>query len=251
MSSAQYLSIWSQSPPLPLIETRPSSRNTLIFIGGLTDTLGTVPYLPTLAEAIAPFDYSIVQPQLSSSLGGYGLSSLEADAQEICLVIQYLQNRAVNPKPRDGRIVLMGHSTGCQDVVHVLSHDRTGIRIDGAILQAPVSDREAFEGDNPEGSPAHLLLKEAITLVEQGKGSTLLPRDASASPRAPCSSRWKVNGDAFQNPAMTAYRFWSLYANGGDDDYFSSDLSTEKMTEIWRDTLHRGNRVLAILGEKE
>lgn len=251
MSSAQHISLWSQSPALPLIETRPSSRNTLIFIGGLTDTLGTVPYLPLLAEAIAPLDYSIVQPQLSSSLGGYGLSSLEADAQEICLVIQHLQKRAVNPKPKDGRMILMGHSTGCQDVVHVLSHDRTGIRIDGAILQAPVSDREAYEESNPEGSPDRSILKEATTMVEQGKGSTLLTRDATAPPRAPCSSRWKVNEDAFQDPAMTAYRFWSLYAVGGDDDYFSSDLSTEKMTEIWKDTIQRGNRILALLGEEE
>ncbi|MCO5554328.1 hypothetical protein L7F22_007857 [Adiantum nelumboides] len=142
------LSLWHQSPTLPLLETSPSSANVLIFIPGLTDTLGTVPYLDELAANIAELDFSLVQPQLSSSLGGFGLSSLEADAQELELVIKFLQEQR---KSRDrqgapaglGKVVLMGHSTGCQDIAHffALADRRRSQTVHGAVLQAPVSDR--------------------------------------------------------------------------------------------------------------
>lgn len=249
MASPQHVSLWTQSPALPMLESRPGSTHTLVFMAGLSDSLATVPYLALLADAIAPLDFNLVQPQLSSSLGGFGLSSLEADAQEICLVIEHLGSRTENARPREGKVVIMGHSTGCQDVVHLLSQPREGIEIDGAVLQAPVSDREFFEMDNPEGSEGLARLKHATALVEQGRGSTLLDRQID-SPRVPATGK-RVNGPAFQDPAMTAYRFWSLNAVGGDDDFFSSDLSDERMTQIWRETLLRGRRVLALLCEKE
>jgi len=45
-----------------------------------------------------------------------------------------------------GKIVLMGSSTGCQDVMEYLTGANAAKRprIDGGILQAPVSDREAI-----------------------------------------------------------------------------------------------------------
>lgn len=249
MSTLQHVSLWSESPALPMMETKPSSQNTLIFVGGLTDTLATVPYLPMLAEAIAPLDFSLVQPQLSSSLGGFGLSSLEADAQELCILIEHLRNRQIDPKPKAGKIVIMGHSTGCQDIVHFLSRERQDCIIDGGILQAPMSDREDFEEKNRKGSEGFARLEHSKLLVEQGKGSTLLERHID-SPRK-SSSQNAVNGAVFQEPAMTAYRYWSLNGKGGDDDYFSSDLSEERMKEIWSNSISRGHRILALLGEQE
>jgi pimeloyl-ACP methyl ester carboxylesterase len=252
MSTVQHVSLWSKSPALPMLETRPESKHSLIFIAGLSDTLATVPYLASLAEAIAPLDFSLIQPQLSSSLGGYGLSSLEADAQEICILIDHLQTRSIHPKPKDGKMVIMGHSTGCQDVAHLLSQHREGIQVDGAILQAPVSDREYFEAENEAGDDDYKLLEEATALVKAGKGSTLLERHIDAPRVAPPTFKeYEVNGDAFQDPAMTAYRFWSLNAKGGDDDFFSSDLTEERISEIWRNTIDRGHRVLAMLGKLE
>jgi pimeloyl-ACP methyl ester carboxylesterase len=249
MSSIQHVSLWSQSPALPMLESRPESRHTVIFVGGLSDTLATVPYLPALADAIAPLDFSLVQPQLSSSLGGFGLSSLEADAQEIRLVIQHIQSRSVNPKPKEGKVIIMGHSTGCQDIAQLLSVERPGLHIDGAVLQAPVSDREYFEEENPEGSEGRRILHEATALKEQGKGATLLQRDIDPLRRP--MEELEVNGSAFQEPAMTAYRYWSLNAVGGDDDFFSSDLKEERVAEIWHNAIQRGGHVLALLGAEE
>lgn len=250
MEKPQFVSLWSKSPSLPMLESQPECQNVLIFIGGLTDTLATVPYLSSLAEAIAPLDFNLVQPQLSSSLGGFGLSSLEADAQEICLVIQHLQTRAKNPIGKASKVILMGHSTGCQDVVQLLSYPRLDVHIDAAILQAPSSDREDFEAKNAEGSHGQLLLREAIDLMEKGRGSTLLSREEEKPPRAP-SDPYAVNASAFQNPAMTAYRYWSLSARGGDDDFFSSDLEEDTMRRIWNTTIERGRRVLVLMGAKE
>lgn len=232
-----------------MLETRPGSRHTIIFVGGLSDTLATVPYLPLLAEAIAPLDYSLVQPQLSSSLGGFGVSSLEADAREICLVVKHLQNRPANPKPKEGKMIIMGHSTGCQDIARLLSMERPDVRIDGAILQAPVSDREYFEDTNAEGSEERRMLHEATALKEQGKGAMLLQRNISPFPKS--AEEYEVNGSAFQEPAMTAYRYWSLNAVGGDDDFFSSDLAEDRVAQIWREAIQRGHRVLALLGAEE
>ncbi|UZJ51099.1 hypothetical protein CBS101457_000419 [Exobasidium rhododendri] len=250
MSTAQYVSLWSESPALPMLQTNPKGKNTLIFLAGLSDTLATVPYLPLLAKTVAPLDFDLVQPQLSSSLGGYGLSSLEADAQEVCLLIEHLQSCQADPKPKDGKIVLMGHSTGTNDIIRLLSQDRHGIIIDGVILQAPVSDREYFEGTYKEGSKELALLKQAITLVEEGKGSTLLERHTDA-PNASTAADYRVNSAAFQNPAMTAYRYWSLNAVGGDDDYFSSDLPEGTVAEMWTGAIKRGHHILALLGEKD
>jgi pimeloyl-ACP methyl ester carboxylesterase len=235
-----------------MLETKPGSRNTLIFLAGLSDTLAVVPYLPRLAEAVAPLDFSLVQPQLSSSLGGYGLSSLEADAQEVCLLIDYLHDRHIDPKPKDGKVVIMGHSTGTQDVVQILSQKRRGTVVDGGVLQAAISDREYFERENEKGSPGQVMLEHASSLVEKGQGTTLLERHMDVPPpRLPSSEENKVNGAAFQVPAMTAYRFWSLNAKGGDDDYFSSDLPDSRMAEIWEQSIRNGNRILAVLGEEE
>lgn len=262
------LSLWHQSPTLPLLETSPSSANVLIFIPGLTDTLGTVPYLDELAANIAELDFSLVQPQLSSSLGGFGLSSLEADAQELELVIKFLQEQR---KSRDrqgapaglGKVVLMGHSTGCQDIAHffALADRRRSQTVHGAVLQAPVSDREDFEWGAQTDAGRKSRLEEATRLVEQGKGATLLPRDVL--PPQPLSKEKEaggrtpeVNGQAFEEPAMTAYRYWSLNAKGGHDDYFSSDLPDDRVRAIWANIVGSPSegprrRVLALLGEKE
>jgi len=75
------------------------------------------------------------------------------------------------------------------------------------ILQAPVSDREYGELD-----PAHVEhLARARALLTAGRPEALLPR--AADPDAP----------------VTAYRYHSFLARGGDDDYFSSDLSDSEL----------------------
>lgn len=113
----------------------------------------------------------------------------------------------------------MGHSTGCQDVMHYLLSSGCDARpkIDGAIMQASVSDREGI---------LMLLSQEAYdsgvkvaqAYVEAGRGEDILPGSVTGMfPRTPISAR----------------RWLSLTSPGpehnGEDDYFSSDFTDERL----------------------
>lgn len=103
---------------------------------------------------------------------GYGTSSLRQDVQELDELLDYLLNsndsqaeqprasiaagtpqerqssqtatNAATEKRRKNNVILIGHSTGCQDAVFYMKHGRPDLRaaIGGVVLQAPVSDRE-------------------------------------------------------------------------------------------------------------
>ncbi|BBN08568.1 hypothetical protein MPTK1_4g12590 [Marchantia polymorpha subsp. ruderalis] len=107
-----------------------------------------LPYLPffclNLNFGIPNLKYSSVNhihnllPLLSSSSIEYGQLSLMQDTAEIEQLIYFL----INEEASQG-VMLMGHSSGCQNIVHYLrrrSSCSKGVR--GVILQAPVSDRE-------------------------------------------------------------------------------------------------------------
>ncbi|KAH9572141.1 hypothetical protein CY35_02G130900 [Sphagnum magellanicum] len=178
-------------------------KQQVIFIGGLTDGLLATDYVVPLANALQEEKWSLVQPLLSSSYIGYGTSSLKEDAIEIEKLINYL----IYEEQSEG-VVLVGHSTGCQDIVHYLrtgGHCSRAVR--GAILQAPVSDRE-YLATLPGTQP---MLELAEKMIQEGKGNDLMPREAS--PQAP----------------ITASRYRSLAAYLGDDDLFSSDLSDAEL----------------------
>ena len=113
----------------------------------------------------------------------------------------------------------MGHSTGCQDVMHYLLSPGFDARpkIDGAVLQASVSDRESMLtmlGQETYDSG----VKVAQAYVEDGRGEDILPCSVTEMfPRTPISAR----------------RWLSLTSPGpehdGEDDYFSSDFSDERL----------------------
>ena len=119
--------------------TDPSS--TLIFLGGLFDGLSTVSYVSALASRLTS-GWRLVEPILSSSYRQWGISSLDDDVTEIADLVRHF-------KKTGSKIVLLGHSTGCQMIMHFLlnplsraEHGRQ--KVEGAILQASVSDREAL-----------------------------------------------------------------------------------------------------------
>ncbi|MQL73788.1 hypothetical protein Taro_006182 [Colocasia esculenta] len=178
-------------------------RQQVIFIGGLTDGLLATEYLEPLSIALENEKWSLVQPLLSSSYIGYGTSSLKQDSLELDQLISYL----INKENSEG-VVLLGHSTGCQDIVHYMrSNSACSRAVRGAILQAPVSDRE-YRATLP-GTAAMIDL--ASSMINDGRGMDLMPRDAD--PEAP----------------ITAYRYHSLCAYMGDDDMFSSDLTDDQL----------------------
>ncbi|XP_022722988.1 UPF0613 protein PB24D3.06c-like isoform X2 [Durio zibethinus] len=175
----------------------------VIFIGGLTDGFLATEYLEPLAIALDNEKWSLVQLLMSSSYTGYGTSSLQQDAMEIDQLISYL----INKENSEG-VVLLGHSTGCQDIVHYMRTNAACSRaVRAAILQAPVSDRE-YKATLSETAA---LIDLASSMIMEGRGSELMPKEAD--PSSP----------------ITAYRYNSLCAYMGDDDMFSSDLNDNQL----------------------
>ncbi|XVF28927.1 hypothetical protein REPUB_Repub15cG0075000 [Reevesia pubescens] len=178
-------------------------KQQVIFIGGLTDGFLATEYLEPLAIALDNEKWSLVQLLMSSSYTGYGTSSLQQDATEIDQLISYL----INKENSDG-VVLLGHSTGCQDIVHYMRTNAACSRaVRAAILQAPVSDRE-YRATLPETAA---MIDVASSMIKEGRGSDLMPKEAD--PSSP----------------ITAYRYYSLCAYMGDDDMFSSDLNDDQL----------------------
>ncbi|OVA02971.1 Protein of unknown function DUF1749 [Macleaya cordata] len=178
-------------------------KQQVIFIGGLTDGFLATDYVEPLSIALQKEKWSLVQPLLSSSYTGYGTSSLKQDAMELDQLISYL----INKEDSEG-VVLLGHSTGCQDIVHYMRTNAACSRaVRAAIFQAPVSDRE-YRATLPETAE---MIDLASTMINEGRGMDLMPRQAN--PDAP----------------ITAYRYHSLCAYMGDDDMFSSDLTDDQL----------------------
>lgn len=110
-----------------------------------------------MSERLKQNQISLVQFLMpSSSSRSFGTSSLDEDAQHLIHLLRYINNdEEMKCKGKDGkierkRIILLGHSTGCQDILWTLTQryqeisNLEGIKIILAILQAPVSDRDYF-----------------------------------------------------------------------------------------------------------
>lgn len=206
------------TPKLTAFEFNSSGKtapNVLLFVGGLFDGLLTVPYLPKLAAHLASIDngnWVLVQGLLSSSYKGWGQSSLLKDNQEIGKMVEYFRSERGGSREK---VVLMGHLTGCQDTMRYISdyayskEFKSSMKIDGAIMQAPVSDQEASEVDFGKDKIDSLLEIVDKEYLSQGKKDCMLPPEFE-----------KVSHGC----PITAYRFYSLTARKGDDDFFSTYL---------------------------
>ncbi|KAF2689242.1 DUF1749-domain-containing protein, partial [Lentithecium fluviatile CBS 122367] len=201
---------FEHAPPTPNPNGNPP--NTLLWIGGLGDGLLTVHYPRAIAAALPP-TWVLAEVLLSSSYKGWATGSLSRDSRELSECVKYF--KSLRP---GGKVVLMGHSTGCQDAMEYLVGEGSEGRekVDGAVLQAGVSDREAWiamaEGDEKLKRVLEGVVGMAKSLIDQGKGKEALPREGN-----PVAEMFGTT--------VTAYRAYSLLAPGGDDDYFSSDLS--------------------------
>jgi pimeloyl-ACP methyl ester carboxylesterase len=171
------------------------SINTLVVLGGLYDGIGSPRYFGEICEVLGE-DYAVIQPSLSSLGHGFGISSLDRDVWELDRVIEaYLPNAR--------KIAILGHSTGAQIATMYCKKGKFKERINRVFLQGGVSDREYAESSNSRLAGD---LKLAREMISQGKGFELMPRNADIAP-------------------ITADRYFSLFAKGGDDDMFSSDLT--------------------------
>ena len=224
----------------------------MIVIGGLGDGLLTVPFLSSLAEALEDTDWSLFQVLLSSSFTGWSLSRLGRDAEEVGQCVDYVRNykqTQLGDKAAP-KVVIMGHSTGSQDTLHYLYMPNPlpvdpvfdgGLRhlvrpaVDGAILQAPVSDREVIQHvvqQASEGStPAELegVLLQLINMTKQMTYSdgqdVILPLNLTS----------KLG---LTDAPISARRFLSLVSPDSpehpqEDDLFSSDLTDQRLEETF------------------
>jgi pimeloyl-ACP methyl ester carboxylesterase len=142
----------------------------------------------------------VVQVILSSSYTAYGISSLQQDSEEMAALLNHAHMQ------RKSRIMLLGHSTGCQDLLWYLQNQQTDRRIVAAILQGALSDRDYIQATLPNYNQ---MLEWAEEQCGAGRPNTL------------------YNEVTFGAP-MTAYRLRSLMMRLGDDDYFSLDFSAEE-----------------------
>lgn len=178
------------------------------------DTLHSVQYPFTIAQALGP-TWSVVTASLSSAGHSWGVSSIAKDAEEMAKIVAYLRERRPG-----GKVVIMGHSTGCQDCMEYIVGKNASARpaVDGIILQAPVSDREALAEELPQTfkDEADQL---ALKMCREKHGAESMPN--------------RLTKPVFGRIAITAKRWLDVSSPGPDhagaDDYFSSDLPVERL----------------------
>lgn len=189
-----------------------NSKTCVIVIGGLGDGFLTVDYYQHLSSVLKSNRISMVQCLLSSSYSSYGFGSVDEDALELNTLIKHMVTEC-----HKNEIYLMGHSTGCQDIIkwsHKFYSSSHNLPLNGIILQAPVSDREYLQSImSPIDYAATLALAR-----HQSSGKYM-------------NETILGTGTKRQIPITTS-RWLSLYGPGGDEDYFSMDLSLNQ----WKKT---------------
>jgi len=207
------LEIYNKDKRLSLFETNEKMYNKFIFVGGLTDGFLALPYINYLSEVVARYNYSLVQPLLSSSYLGYGKVNLYNDIKELDDVISYLIKKKDFNNNSNFKIILMGHSTGAQDAMYYVKYGKYKNLLSGIILQGAVSDREYAiysKGEKKLNEEINI----AKDLVNRGKGHYYMPPEVDEAP-------------------ITANRFLSLCDIKGIDDMFSTDLSNEELGKVF------------------
>lgn len=248
----------SSSSSLESISPADQPLNYLLFVAGLGDNFLTVTY-PTLLAQHLPSTWRLVEVSLASSYRGWGTSSLSRDVKELGAAVSYFRGlqekqgnsgsrevaagdesteaRKKTKKKKNGLIVIMGHSTGTQDALSYLISSTSNTTklspVDGAILQAPVSDREATLASSPSEVTSALTLC-AQRYVQEKRASDVLPNE--------------VVYPVYGNVPVTAYRALSLLSPGhdGDDDMFSSDLGDARLRDTFG-AVGKSGAVLMIL----
>ena len=119
-------------------------------------------------------------------------------------------------------VVLIGHSTGCQDVLEYLTGEHHADRpaVQGAILQAPVSDREGFSVQNHNLGVLRDSANVAQRMVDRGDGDECMNRVLMKTwTEIPCTAR----------------RWLSLVSpnHDGAEDMFSSDLTDQQLEKTF------------------
>mmetsp|Transcript_17477 Transcript_17477/g.29979 ORF Transcript_17477/g.29979 Transcript_17477/m.29979 type:complete len:311 (+) Transcript_17477:28-960(+) len=186
----------------------------VVCIGGLSDGLTHASYVPPLATALSEAGWTLVQAQLQSCYESWGIGSLDQDADDLQTLLEWLRTTQACTG-----VVLLGHSTGCQDIARLLQRIPLGTPapwpLVATVLQAAVSDRE-YLCKFPELEP---VAERARQLVAAGREEEIVARLSGGQ-------------ESKKGTPVTARRLLALYERGGDDDYFSSDLSDDSLNVL-------------------
>eukprot|EP01064_Diplonema_japonicum_P011849 TRINITY_DN19303_c0_g1_i1.p1 TRINITY_DN19303_c0_g1~~TRINITY_DN19303_c0_g1_i1.p1 ORF type:complete len:278 (+),score=61.31 TRINITY_DN19303_c0_g1_i1:48-881(+) len=175
-------------------------ENAVVHVAGLTDGLLSCPWAVKVSDALANEGWCFVQPILNSSYLGYGLKCLEDDVNDLDLLFATLVVHGVR------KVLLVGHSTGCQDIVKLLAKGVHHELIKGAVYIGPVSDREYYQS-----LPNYT---ELLSTAKERQGTDeLMPRSTDEA-------------------AICPERLLSLAEKGGDDDLFSSDYTNDELQTL-------------------
>ncbi|ELQ74131.1 putative hydrolases or acyltransferases (alpha/beta hydrolase superfamily), partial [Trachipleistophora hominis] len=207
------LSVYDESNHLLILSTTQTVNTEVIilYIGGMLSGLMHPKFVFEMADKM---DFAqFAQPMLRSH-PFFGLWSLSDDAKDIEKAITYIctsfqdkcnrsttaeaENDINIERDKKPKIILLGHSTGCQSILHYLNTHKSFTKITCSILLGPVSDREYEEHTNPN-------LQHNLELAMENSKTTFL----------------------HSNCPVNAQRYISLFSKYGDDDLFSSDLSDE------------------------
>ncbi|KAI1261678.1 DUF1749-domain-containing protein [Xylariaceae sp. FL1019] len=233
--------------------------HSILFVGGLSDGLATTSYTADIVAALAPTKWSLFTLNLSSSYNSWGSGHLDRDTDEIATCLSYIQAYKHNTTNSSTcKLAIMGHSTGSQAILHYIHRPNPHpslspfdpdlqhvIRplVDGAIMQAPVSDREAILSVCEEGmgdkSPSDIraaydkLLLLARDGVRENTLDTFLPMSLTAQfgfgETTPISCRRWLSLASPDSPSSPS-----------QDDLFSSDLSDEQLSRTFGMIRQRG-----------
>jgi len=181
--------------------------NVIVMLGGLTDGLMACSYVPKLSSLCAESGYALLQPILRSSYCQFGTGTLIRDMDDLINLFKWINKRSEN----NSKVILMGHSTGCNISVYFCKHapDTWKNMVCGAILQAPVSDREAFAIEQPPQTIKDIL-EVSKKLISNGEGQTIVHSLYGIAP-------------------LSAARAIDLFEKNGLDDMFSSDFTDEEL----------------------
>lgn len=102
----------------------PRRKNALVVIGGLGGGPHTLRYPRMIAKRLeadaGQLGFSVFEPRLRTSFAGFGYGSLAGDVADLDALVRYLRGIGME------KIVLMGHSTGCQVRIMSLFLTRAG-----------------------------------------------------------------------------------------------------------------------------
>ena len=192
------------------------STKLIMLIGGLGDLLFNIKYFQYLWNKFDE-NYMICIPNMKSSGNSFGSFTIWNDVEDINEILSYIYN-----KNKLDEIYLLGHSTGCQDILCLF---KKGINkqfpIKKCILQGPVSDRDYLNKDKKLLNEIKRIEKEYNVLYENWNNSEL-------------KNSMDVSKYLYDNKyPLLVRRFVSLYSKLGDEDWFSYDISQETLKSMY------------------